>query len=156
MHCAKSTTFSVSPTRQPHTPLVSERSRLLHKLVVDRLVHIQPAAGRAALPVVEEQRKVRVRCGLVHVHIRAHDDGALASQLQAAGLDLFGGDLADDFADLCAACEGNLCKRACGKLHQQVLSAAGLDLLGGDLANDLADLCAACESDLCARREACV
>src|SRR5262249_34514972 len=79
------------------------RLGLLHEavdeLVVDLALDEQPAAGAAALALVEEQAEVGALDGLVEVGVGEDDVGALAAQFEADALEVAaGGGLHDQLA----------------------------------------------------------
>src|SRR5262249_37565003 len=82
---------------------------LLDELVVDLLLDEQPAAGAAALTLIEEQAEERTLDGRVEVGVGEDDVGALAAQLQADALQVApGGRLHDELAGGVLAGEGDL------------------------------------------------
>src|SRR5208283_2039218 len=68
--------------RIAHRAFLRPLHALRHEFVVALLLHKQPRARAAALPLVEEQREMRPFNRLVHVRVRKHDVRALSSQLQ--------------------------------------------------------------------------
>ena len=84
-------------------------TQLLDELIVDLFLDEQPAAGAAALALVEEQAEVGALDGGVEVGVGEDDVGALAAQLQADALEVaLGGRLHDDLAGRVFAGEGDL------------------------------------------------
>ena len=82
---------------------------LLDELVVDLLLDEEPAAGAAALALVEEQAEVGALDGGVEVGVGEDDVRALAAQLQADALQVaLGRGLHDDLAGRVLAGEGDL------------------------------------------------
>ncbi len=66
---------------------------------MDAVLDEQPAAGTAALALVEEQAEVRALDGGVEIGVGEDDVGALAAQLEADALEVaLGGGLHDDLA----------------------------------------------------------
>src|SRR5262249_39802825 len=69
------------------------------KLVVDLFLDEKPAAGTAALALVEEQAEVSALDGGIDIGIGKDDVGALAAQFEADALEVaLGGRLHDDLA----------------------------------------------------------
>ena len=63
---------------------------LLDELVVDSLLHEQPAAGAAALALVEVEAEHRARHGGVEVGVGEDDVRALAAELEGDPLERLG------------------------------------------------------------------
>ena len=63
-------------------------TQLLDELVVDLLLDKQPAAGAAALALVEEQAEVGALDGGVEIGVGEDDVGALAAQFQGDALQI--------------------------------------------------------------------
>ena len=59
---------------------------LLHKLVVNLLLDVQPRPRAAALSLVEEKRKMRALDGLVHIRVGKHDVRAFSTEFQRHAL----------------------------------------------------------------------
>ena len=79
--------------------LLRARDALVYKLVVALLLDVQPRTSAAALPLVEEQRKVSTFDGFIHVRVGEHDVGAFSAQLQRNALQVgFRGRLHDQVA----------------------------------------------------------
>ena len=75
---------------------------LLDELIVDLLLDEQPAAGAAALALVEEQAEVRSLDGGVEIGVGEDDVGTFAAQFQADALEVaLGGGVHDDLAGRC-------------------------------------------------------
>ena len=79
-----------------------------HDVVEDLLLDVQARAGVAALAVVEEDRVGRARDRRLQVGVGVDDVGRLAAELQADLLQVAGGRLDDQLADLGRAGERDL------------------------------------------------
>ena len=81
----------------------------LNKLVIDALLDINPAAGTAALAVVEKDAKIHPRDGIIDIRVLEDNVGRLAPQLERDLLEVgAGGHLEDLAADDRRAGEGDL------------------------------------------------
>ena len=80
----------------------------LDDLVVDRLVREQARARRAALALVVEDRVGRPGDRAVEIGVREDDGRRLAAELERDALEVAGGGLDDQLADLGRAGEGDL------------------------------------------------
>ena len=84
--------------------------------VVDRLLHVEPRAGAAALAVVEEDGAGRAGDGRAQIGVGQNDVGRLAAQFERDLLEVaLGGRLDDQAADLGRAGEGDLVDVADGR-----------------------------------------
>ena len=101
----------------------------IDKLLVDRLLHQNAAAGGTDFALIDEDAEERAVDGGFEIRVGEENVGRLAAEFESDALDRVGGLLDDDLADCRAARERNLVD--VGMLHQR--RAAGLAEAGDDV-----------------------